>query len=312
VLTLLAIGENAVVPMALVTADEPSFFREIRKDPQRAGLLEVPIPDDPAAYPQRMFYQTIHGKPIYGGYLSRGLPPLAFGAVPGFGQFKTLSDSIDDVVFYDQARLHDLSRALLDFYSAGYVVIEKKFMDPPAVESARRIANGLLSPSARLYEDDAILAYSVPRSEAAPPSAVWLDTGWSYLERLPERGSDGRPLRWRWMSDRSRLGIMSGDPVDVRLTFTAQAFGRDRRVQFKLNGAEIATITITADRANYETPVFHTAPNAQLMELTSLDGADSPGEDARRLSIALFRLQLVREDAAGGGRLPPRRPDSKN
>jgi hypothetical protein len=296
-LTVLAIGENAVVPVPLMTPDEPSFFRQIRDDPRRAGVLEVPIPDDPGVYPRRMLYQTIHTKPIYGGYLSRGLPPLAFSAVPGFGQFKTLSENIDDVVIYEQAKLRAISRAVLDFYSAGYVVMEKRFMDSQAVERGRHVADGLLGTSARVYEDDAMLAYAVPPNETAVPTAIWLDTGWSYLERLSERGPDGRPLRWHWMGERARFGIISSDSVHVRLKFIAQAFGRVRRVQLALNGSDIATIAITPDRADYETPVFEVVPDAKFLELTSLDGADSPGQDARRLSIAIFRLELVQDES---------------
>ena len=97
------------------------------------------------------------------------------------------------------------------------------------------------------------------------------------------------------MGDRARLGIMSSEAVHTRLKFTAQSFGRVRRVQFGLNGSEIATIAISTDRTDYETPVFQVGPNAVFVELNSLDGADSPGQDARRLSVAIFRMELVKD-----------------
>lgn len=294
-LTILATGENAVVPLPLMTVDEPPFFKQIREDPRRTGILEIPIQNDRPDIPERMLYQTIHGKPIYGGYFSRAQPVLQFSGVPGFAQLQTLSESIDDVVIYDAAELPDISRAVLNFYTAGYVVIERKFMPSAAVERARQIADRLLGSSSRVYEDGGMLAYAVPQPPAAAPAAVWLDTGWSYLERLADRGPDGRSLRWRWMGDRARLGVISREPARVRLKFTAQAFGRARRVQLGANGSAIATLAISPDRAAYETPFFQLTPELKLVELWSLDGAESPGLDQRRLSIALYRMELVAE-----------------
>jgi hypothetical protein len=294
VLSILVVGENAVVPLPLLTPPETSFFRQIRNDPQRAGVLEVPIPDDPGVYPERMYYQTIHNKPIFGGYLARGLPPLAFGSIPGFGQFnKTLSDRIDDVVVYDPAQLNAISRVLLAFYSAGYVIIEKYLLDSSALERARRVAVELLGPSSLVHEDDSMLAFKVRPTPNSAVTAVWLDNGWSYLERLPDRGPDGRTLRWRWMGRRSRLGIMSRDSSPIRLKFVAQSFARLRHLELTLNDSLIATIPITTNLASYETPAFRAVPDGQFLQLKSIDGAESPGQDARQLSIALFRLEVV-------------------
>lgn len=291
----LAIGENAAAPLPVMEPRGLAFFPQMRADRRRTGVIEVPIPDDPSSYPHRMMYQTIHTKPIYGGYLARGLPPLPFGAVPGFGQLKALSDTVDDVVIYESAELQRISIAVLNLYSAGYVVLEKHLLDPPALERARAIAEGLFGSSARVYEDTATVAYAVPSVEpSSVQTAVWLDSGWSYLERLPDPGLDGRPLRWRWMGGQARLGIISSASERIRLRFTAQAFARARRVRLSVDGLEVTSIPIATERAEYETPVFDVGPNAKFLELTSLDGADVPGEDARRLSIALLRLELVR------------------
>ena len=95
------------------------------------------------------------------------------------------------------------------------------------------------------------------------------------------------------MGERARLGILTSDSNLIRLKFTAQAFGRRRRIQLALNGKEITTIAIDTDRADYETPQFLVPLDTRFIELNSLDGAESPGLDTRRLSIALFRMELV-------------------
>jgi len=195
---------------------------------------------------------------------------------------------------YEPSELNAISLAALNLYSAGHVVIEKQRMDSVMVERSRQTADSLLGKAARVFEDDAILAYSVPKSATSTLSSVWLDTGWFSLERLPDLGPDGRPLRWHWMGDSARVGIISSESARIRLKFIAQAFGRARRIQLALNGSVVATIAISTDRTDYETPTFDIAPGGGFLELKSLDGADSPGQDLRRLSIALFRLDLLK------------------
>jgi hypothetical protein len=291
-MTILAVGENAATPTAIMMARAPEGFARIAQDNRPVSVIEAPIARDPAQYSIRMMYQTVHRKPIYGGYLARGIPPLSLHALPGFGQFETLSDTVDDVAVYDPTQFREISRAVLNFYSAGYVVIEKALLDAGGVERARRIADALFGSAARIHDAD-VIVYAAPDAPLDAPPVVWIETGWFNLERLPEIGPDGRPLRWRWMGDRARLGLLSTGSEEVRLKFTAQAFGKPRRVELRLDGAVLATISVTADRKEFETTAFRLNPDGRFLELVSLDGADSPGADPRRLSIALFRLELI-------------------
>jgi hypothetical protein len=284
--------ENAIWPTPLADLQVPPLFLRLAAEP-RAALLEVPIPDDPAVFPRRMLWQTVHGQPVFGGYLSRSLPPLAFDAVPGFAQFKSLTPAIDDVVRYDERQLPSLSRALLNVYGAGHVVIERQLMPLSDRERARTIAESLLGASALRYEDDLTLDYAVLRDREVVAPAVWLDTGWSYLERLAEHAPSGRTIRWRWMSDRARLGLITPDASLVHLQLTLQAFGRPRRLRVAVGGVEIATLLVTRDREVYGTASFSVPAGPTFIELTSLDGAGSPGADPRRLSIAMFDAELV-------------------
>jgi hypothetical protein len=286
--------ENAVVPLRLTDVQVPPYFDRLARETGREGVIEVPIPDDPAEFPRRMLWQAVHGQPVYGGYLSRGLPPLAFDAIPGFAQFKTLSADIDDIVRYDARELPAISRGIFAAYRAGRIVIEKPLMTAEAAARARALADSLVGSSAREYEDESTLAYVIrPAGERFVP-APWLDTGWSYIERLEAGDAAGRALRWRWMGERARIGIITSDSARVHLSFTAQALGRPRRLRLAIGESEIATLTVTPERTVYETPEFTAAAGSTFVEWTSLDGADSPGTDPRRLSVALFTLQVVR------------------
>jgi hypothetical protein len=285
------LSEHLVVPLPLRIIESPLVLQRLGREPDRAGVLEVPIPDDPAIYPRRMFYQTVHEKPVYGGYLARGLPPLQFDAIPGFSQFKTLTDRLDDdVVTYTREELPAVSRAVLGVYNAGHLVIEKTDMNAADVEQSRRIADALVG-SSPVDEDRFALVYTIPPSVAPPPSAVWLDTGWSYRERLDQ--ADGRAIAWRWMGDRARLGVLAPESRPIALQLVGQAFHRQRRLHLSLAGSDLGTVVIATERTQYQTPSFRVPAGGAFVEIESLDGAESPATDRRRLSVAMFHIELV-------------------
>jgi hypothetical protein len=304
VLAVLIPAEHAILPLPVADASAPAFYERLRDEPARGGVLEVPIPDDPAAFPQRMLYQTVHEKPVYGGYLARGLPPLAFEAVPGFSQFKANGPGMpgitdlagtNDIVVYDPMSMPALSRTAMNAYHVAYVVIDKRLMDSAGVERKRRVAETLLD--ARSYEDADVLAFTLTPDApgtAATATGAWLDTGWSYLESTPGQDAHGQPIRWRWMGDEARLALAATKPSKVRLRLAAQAFGKDRGLGLSLGPTAIATLPVRwRDEADYDTPAFDLPAGVSFLDLRSIDAAQSPGRDRRRLSVAFFRIELI-------------------
>jgi hypothetical protein len=79
----------------------------------------------------------------------------------------------------------------------------------------------------------------------------------------------------------------------VRLKLNMQAFQRPRRLSIAVDGREVATVVMAADRVASEISDFDVPEGLHFIELTSLDGADSPGVDPRRLSFALFGVELL-------------------
>jgi hypothetical protein len=237
----------------------------------------------------RMLFQTVHQQPIFGGALSRGLPPLPFDAIPGFSQLKHLRPTVDDIVAYDESLLPDLSRIALATYGARHVVIEKWLMDESRVDAARRTAQALFGPAAAEYEDDDTLVFTVPPPPPLSRVAAWLGTGWSYLERDPSASSD---QRWHWMGSQADVVIVSPQQSAVTLRLIAQAYGRTRRISFRLDGEEIDVLPIEVTRRPYRTRPFDVQAGKHTLQLLSLDGADSPARDPRKLSVAFFGLDF--------------------
>jgi hypothetical protein len=47
------------------------------------------------------------------------------------------------------------------------------------------------------------------------------------------------------------------------------------------------------DEADYDTPAFDLPAGISFLDLRSMDAAQAPGRNQRRLSVALFRIELV-------------------
>jgi hypothetical protein len=123
---------------------------------------------------------------------------------------------------------------------------------------------------------------------------IWHAEGWSYPERLSESTPDVRSREWRWIEGRAHVGVTSAEPVGARLKIVARSFNRTRRLKISVNDAEIATIAIAEPRGEYQTPDFALGAGRSVITLESLEEGESPTTgDPRRLSVAVFRLELM-------------------
>jgi hypothetical protein len=133
-------------------------------------------------------------------------------------------------------------------------------------------------------------------SELRVPMAMWHDEGWSYPERLTVPTPDVVSREWRWIDERARLGVMSSEPTVARLKIVARSLSKMRRVKISIGDLEIVTLLISPKIAEYQTPSFTLGTGSTLIALESLDGSEAPAAgDPRRLSVAVFRVELVAE-----------------
>ena len=292
--------EQTAAPFPLSPVEIPPFYAGLNADDRTGALLEVPIPDDPTVYPRRMLYQTGHETPTYGGYLSRGLPPLAFGGLPGFGQFKHLRTGLDDVVRYDAALLGEVSRFVLNRHDARVVVVDKTVLTPSELARARAVARVVLGTAPPVFEDGATLAYRVPVAVAPVMPVVWLGRGWHVLERARLGLSPLVSTHWRWIGEEAGLRLFVEADEMVRLRLRARAFALPRRLAVLIDGVATRTLRIQEAPADFEVR-FQVAAGEHEITFRSFDGSAVPGDgDRRRLSVAFFDIAIDRP--------PPRSP----
>lgn len=148
---LLAIFELLPAPRETHAADVPGFLHAIRDDPRPLGVLTLPfgLKDGLVSHgrfsPRYMFHQTVHGKPIYGGYMSR-LPGdiLTSGE---FGRSRVLQTLIAlgdgaPVTAADRDALAREGPAFLERLSVGWIVVDRTAA-PADLERAAVAAFGL-------------------------------------------------------------------------------------------------------------------------------------------------------------------------
>jgi hypothetical protein len=222
-----AVFETAAVPYPLAEVHFPAAYDHL--PPNAGALLEVPIPDWPAQLPQRMLYQTRHGRPIFGGYLSRGQPPLPFRALPGFRDLQRLRENDADIDHISSASWPAIARTALRAHGTTHVLLLKDdFRYLPGLESkagdARAVLGKLLG--APSFEDTESAVFVVPDATPTTPAFVSPERGFQPVEY-----PDSTPMRAVLPRARIALWSPAGGPCEV--TLTGFALGSQRSVELR-------------------------------------------------------------------------------
>ena len=87
---------------------------------------------------------------------------------------------------------------------------------------------------------------------------------------------------------------MSSEPTAAHLTIVARSLNKPRHLKISVDDVDVVTLLISPTLAEYQTPGFNLGSGSTLITLESLDGSEAPATgDPRRLSVAVFRVELV-------------------
>jgi hypothetical protein len=287
-----AVFETAAVPYPLAAVHHPGGYDHL-PPPGSGVLLEVPIPDWPAQLPQRMLYQTRHGWPVFGGYLSRSLPPHPFHALPGFRELKALALDARDIDGLEPESRTSAARVALRAYGTSRVMLLKDdFRYLPGMESksgqARAVMVSLLGEPE--YEDGESALFAVPDA-AAPPFAS------------PERGffpvEAASPGPLRAMGARARIGAWIPVEGEYALALTASAADAERRVELRFEGAATCPASFSPSSELTAKCRFHATRGWHLADVTCPDsGPDSHAAADEPPCLVVSAIRLTPEPRA--------------
>ncbi|MFN8512536.1 MAG: hypothetical protein U0841_08090, partial [Chloroflexia bacterium] len=272
-LTLMLLVEQFPAPYPLVPVEEPAFYRQLAASSERGAVLELPFA---LTRSSSLFNQTIHGRPIIGGYLSRplaypllSLPP--FGAAPTNDFVAMPPDGVAEWVMH-QAGIR-------------WVVVLRDIADRATGEFVARYVE-----PTPLYEDTQMTVYR-PKAPGAPRFYLRPTGGW----HLPEDLAGGRRMRWLPGSATLDTWSLGDTPQSGTLAFEAWSFNQPRHMALFVDGQQ-AIEWLVAEPKRYEVPLT-LAPGQHTIELRSLDPPERPaqtvgGDDTRLIAIGVTGVAL--------------------
>lgn len=303
-----AAAELATVPFPVVSADASRVYSEIGSRRGPFMVLELPLDWRIIKY---HYYQTIHGKRMLAGHPVRSREkystyPVGLPLVPVLKEPRLLLERSAPA---DARR--DAER-LVAFFDIRYVILHRRYLDPPVFERLDRFVADHFPHVARQVDGE-VVAYTLRPPDAG--SALWpedyfidfgtanrefaLLTGWSGDERWGE-------TTMQWSSDRaSSIYLYLGEPADrvleMRLLPLTYAGSPRQRVTVSVNGTPHDRLELTPGWAQYQVRLparlFRTGVNAVTFEYGYATAPDRviPGStDTRTLAVAFDYMALRR------------------
>ena len=276
-LTLVLLAEHFPAPYPLVPVVEPPFYRQLAASGEPGVVLELPFA---LTRSTSLFNQTIHGRPIVGGYLSRPLDyPIL--ALPPFGGPAPGSET-DDIVAMGS---DGVGEWVLHRAGVRWVVVLRELADRATGEFVARYVE-----PTPLYQDAQLTVYR-PKAPGAPRFYVRPTTEW----HQPEDLADGRPMRWMPGSATLDTWSLADAPQSGTLRFQAWSFNQPRRLALVVDGQQVGEWLVAAPQ-HYAVPLT-LAPGQHTIELRALDPPERPaqtagGEDTRLIAIWVTGVEL--------------------
>ena len=182
-LVVLVLLDFLPIPYPVSLPDTPDFYATLAADERSGGVLNVPVNWDRPGY---LLYQTVHGKPMTAGYISRTDPRTLPARVPVINRFRLLTEDINRV---DAPAL--MAPTIFEFMDIRWVVLDRYKMPPgPHRDYNEALLRELFGETPPIYQDDRLTVYEAPRSPVQP--LPFVEIGWDFgpLQPGPTRTVD--------------------------------------------------------------------------------------------------------------------------
>ena len=283
--------EHIAVPFPLEAVPAAPFYTQLAASPEQGTILEWPVSLKRA---RSNYYQTIHGRPIIGGYVSRQLAyPLR--ALP---PFRGTPEPNSDIFIRENAP--ELGAWALAYSNVHWIVV---YLEDPRLdrEGLAAFLHRYAEPTP-LYADQQMAVYR-PRPPSAPasfleyglPGEFGSRSDWYVQEEQP---SDKR--QFRWFKSKAAFAVWSfgASPQTYSLRFDAWSFHEPRRLDISVDGQYVGQWRVDGAQ-RFDIPL--TLTNGQhRVELHSADPPISPAsiggspKDTRSLAFAISAVELQR------------------
>ena len=276
---LLIIGAGfeyvTVWPFPVSASEIPPAIQRIADEPGDGALLHLPTTLWREVNSRALYYQTAAPRPIVGGYIHRIPPEVRAWSALLLGLAQP-EPAAGDIV--PQQTLAERV-AWLRHFAVDYVVFHK--LRPQADAPYRDFVQTLLGTPR--YEDDAVVAFSVPRLVPAPEQAhlyALSETGWYPAEQ------DGGIWR-RWMYDDGQLYAYSTREQVGSLRFSVDSHLSLPVLQIYLGDRPLDAV-IVDQPALYTTRPFTLSQGLNVVRFHATAGCPQVVDDPRCWAEAML------------------------
>ncbi|MDQ6694371.1 MAG: hypothetical protein M3014_08100 [Chloroflexota bacterium] len=284
-LLLLIMAELFGIPRQLTSTVISPAFSSIKARTEAGAVMELPVDSWSAL---SMWHQSLHDKPIIGGYTSRHFPyPLALFQVPGVAQLYRADAQPLGAADIISPTLSDTALSGLDQYGVRYVVLHKADMRQARYIAIRDAFNTLFAGRQPIYDDPETAVYVTPRSNSVLP-IVALGEGWYAVE-----GDDtaSQPLH-RWTNGNSpvALKLPGGAGGRYTLRLTAYSYHIPRELTISIDGRQASTAQVSTGFSDITADLGRLQPGDHTLLFASKQPPEVPQGDLRAIAVGYTRL----------------------
>ncbi len=151
-------------PRTLVDTMVPSFYQQLAHEGpwNEFAILETPDRGNASIISKAMYYQTVQGHPMVGGYLSRK-PDYPFKDAPGIRELLNLDWGLYNSDILDRGSLRN-ALGVLEFYKIRYVVVHPELLtDQDSRYNATDLLQTVFGPGATpFYQGEGLQVWKTP------------------------------------------------------------------------------------------------------------------------------------------------------
>jgi hypothetical protein len=300
VMLVLLLVELPIHPRYIEPLAVPPLLRALPKI-SRGGLMELPFATQQGQVAgQRMLAQTVHGRPIMSGYLSRNYnSPIVDSCSPFWG-FISPRDVPREGEEIASPLVVERLADVLNFYDIRAIVLYPRYAGPDSPllswedrEAYEAVASEVSDTS--LMFSDAERLFPVERTDltSAPP-AFHIGAGWHASE-----ATGGSPFRW--LKDGSgTLCVFSPTLTRASLVMEGTAYAQERQVEMRADGRLLYSGKLPAGGAFAPITMepVEWQPGVTEVQITATEPGVSPqsldpsAQDDRVLTAGFRRVHL--------------------
>ena len=261
------------IPYPTTTIPKPEFYTNISLDTEHYALLEIPATNNAGNLGfDKIYYQTIHGKAIVGGYAAR-YPSNVHDFQKNTPFIRELSylNSFDDILIQDTPYI---GVSILNYYNIKYIVVHPSQLSQKDADFTSKLLKSTIKTDPIIYNNDSIIVYRVPDEPIIP--FMILGSGWSDLKirnRVPTR----------WMNDNATFFIYSNKEYLSDLSFDTFSYQQPRMLEISIDKSQKIQKAVTTSHLTITVPIpLHYGMN--IVNLHTQGGCESPGDTSQFLN----------------------------